>query len=156
MKKFMDSPLLRRARAIRAVWTTTAPKSRRDPNCFVSTERCGSRRTVGIDGVRVNLAIPTTPGSLPRGRNACCSVFKDHARPPPWPAIQPDLSTFAASAEAKALTRAHRAPRYVSVSVCGRSRRCVKRSGTARRGFPPERSWENTTRRPAVKALRIG
>ncbi len=33
---------------IRAVWTASAPRSRRDPNCVVSARRCGSRRTAGF------------------------------------------------------------------------------------------------------------
>jgi hypothetical protein len=92
------------------------------------------------------------PGIAPAGSQCMLFSFQG-SRAATTVAGHPHLiSTFAAPAEAEALTRAHRAPRYVSVSVCGRSRRFLKRSGTAGRGIPPERSWEDTTRNPPVKA----
>ena len=139
MKKFMDNPVLRRARVIRAVWTATTPKSGRDPNCVVSARRCGSRRTAGFDGVRVNLAIPTSgvaagPGcmlfSFQGSRTATTVAGRSDLIPPPSrppPRRRPSA-------------RAHRAPRYVSVSVCGRSKRCSQADqvprgqGSRRRG----------------------
>jgi hypothetical protein len=125
MKKFMDSPLLRRARGDPSCLDCICSEELVRSELFVSTDRCGSRRTVGIDGVRVNLAIPTS--ASPRGLDACCSVFKDHAQPRPWPADLLRSPPSRPPPRRKALTRAHRAPRYVSDSVFGRSRRCVKR-----------------------------
>jgi hypothetical protein len=139
--ELFGQPLLRRAGAIRTCCLHRAVRLAPDRR-----HRRGSCKPGHSDH----------PGIAPAGSQCMLFSFQGSRTATPWPAVQPDLSTFAASAEAKALTRAHRAPRYVSVSVFGRSRRFLKRSDTAWRGVPPERSWENTTRTRAVKALRSG